>query len=311
MLNGITPLLGLGLVAAGGAKLDAPARFAETFAELGLPGWVVPWSGWGEVVLGLLLFYAPTRRFGAVGLTGWMLVATLLQARAGSVDGALVASVVLVVAMLVSVSEVRLRGWSTPRPPAPLLDPPRSPGPALGFALQLLGVSFLIRFAVGGILFWSALPLVALGHARAAHRERAGLLEPVLLHLLVLGLGVSGIWGFVGHFFMSAEVASSIGWAASPFQQELAFYHLGLGAAGLLCLWFRGGFWLATGIVASVFAYGAGLVHLREFLASGNASPANWGLGVLFGNVLIPTALLACVVAHALRCRPWTADAGS
>jgi len=47
---------------------------------------------------------------------------------------------------------------------------------------------------------------------------------------------------------MSDTVAASVEWQlGSPFQRELASYHLGLGCAGLSCLWIRDRFWLAPG----------------------------------------------------------------
>jgi len=100
---------------------------------------------------------------------------------------------------------------------------------------------------------------------------------------------------------MSDSVAASVGWATgSPFQRELAFYHLGFGISGLLALWLRDGFWLAIGLTSSIFLYGAGWVHLTDFLAHDNAAPRNWGFGVAFGSVVIPTVMLSLL---ALRVR--------
>jgi len=117
----------------------------------------------------------------------------------------------------------------------------------------------------------------------------------------VLGVGVGSFYGFVGHYFMSDAVAASVGWATgSPFQRELAFYHLGFGISGLLALWLRDDFWLAVGLTCSIFLYGAGWVHLTDFLGHGNAAPRNWGFGVAFGNVVLPTVMLSLL---ALRVR--------
>lgn len=98
---------------------------------------------------------------------------------------------------------------------------------------------------------------------------------------------------------MSDAVAVSIGWrTGSPFQQELAFYHLGLGMLGVLALWIRDRLWLAVGLLSCIFLYGAGWVHLTDFLVRGNTAERNWGVGVLVGNVIVPTAVLVLLALH-------------
>jgi len=52
------------------------------------------------------------------------------------------------------------------------------------------------------------------------------------------------------------------------------------------------------GLIATVFLYGAGLVHVESFLATGNTAPANWGFTVLFGNGILPTVLLGLLAAR-------------
>jgi len=78
-----------------------------------------------------------------------------------------------------------------------------------------------------------------------------------------------------------------------------------LGLAGLACWWVRDHFWLAVAVIAAVFLYGAGWVHLEDFLATGNRAPTNWGLGVVFGSLVVPTAL---VVSGLLRARRRSVD---
>lgn len=187
------------------------------------------------------------------------------------------------------------------RLPRPLIDsPPSQPISAALYSLSLAGICFFLRWIFGGILFWTALPLLGVAHAAAeGSTGRRRRLELVLLYLLVPGFGVAGLWNFVGHFFMSDTVAASVGWAAgSPFQHELAFAQLGMGVAGLLCLWIRDRYWIAVALPWCIFLYGAAWVHVREYQVAGNTSPANWGFGMVFGNVLVPTILLATVAAY-------------
>lgn len=296
----VLSVLGLAFVLAGGLKLRRPELATGMFAQWGLdPGWAVPVAGWGEVVLGLMLFHLPWQRLGASGLGAWMIGFGALQIAAGQIAAAGASLVVL----LVCGGALARRPWSAGDPllrlPAPLLDPPRSTHERIARSFRLVGLSFFIRWAVGGILFWTALPLLARAHADRED-ERVSRAEATLLYLLVLGVGTSGLWAFVGHTFLSDVVSASVGWPASPFQEELAFYHLGVGIAGLACWWTRDHFWSAVALITGIFLYGAGWVHLSSFLETGNCAPANWGLSVLFGNALLPTAL---VVLLALRQR--------
>ncbi|MBT5875201.1 MAG: hypothetical protein HOH43_17410 [Candidatus Latescibacteria bacterium] len=92
-------------------------------------------------------------------------------------------------------------------------------------------------------------------------RERK--LETFLVYLFSLGVAGSGIGGFFGHFFISDLVAESIGWpVGSPFQPEVGFANLALGALGLVATAGCNGFREATVIAVRVFAIGA-----RKFVA--------------------------------------------
>jgi len=115
--------------------------------------------------------------------------------------------------------------------------------------------------------------------------------ETLLLWLLVIKLGLGGIWAFLGHYFKSDEVAGYIGWpAGNPFQKEVAFTNLALGTCGLLCFFFRDGFWLATIVFASIFLLGAFSVHVKDQQESGNKNPGNAG-PVFFADIIVPLTL--------------------
>jgi hypothetical protein len=291
------PLLGLMLLAVAGAKLNMPERFIDRFLDWGLQPGLIPVTGVIELLLGTGLLVAASRAYAAAGLSVWMLGAATVHLVAGDAHLSAVPLGIAGVAGIVLWSGVpsglyRLQGL-----PAPLARPPQRVVPRALFLLRLLGVSFFFRWIVGGLVYWAALPLLGALHARAtAHPGSRRLLESVLLYLLVLGIGVSGVWGFVGHFFLSEQVALSIGWAAgSPFQLELAFYHLASGLVGLQCLWIRDRYWIAAGSIPALFALGAGLIHVQDFLASGNDASANWGSAVLVGNFLIPLTLIVAL----------------
>jgi len=294
----VGPLLGLAFVFLAGAKLNEPARFADNFEAWGLDPGLIPWTGAVELLVGLGVFFHGTRTVAAAVLIAWMAGAAAVHVWGGDSTLAALPLTIAMVAAGVAMSGFRAGLHRVLPLPAPLRNPPRSGVSAVGFLVPLVGVAFLLRWAAGGAVFWAALPVVALMHAHAvsasSKRERLGM---VLLYLLVLGLGTAGLWNFVGHYFMSDQVARSIGWTTgSPFQHELAFYHLGMGVVALLCLWIRDRYWIAATVTPAMFAMGAGIVHLQDFLARGNTAPANWGPDVLIGNLIIPVVLLGLLV---------------
>ena len=49
--------------------------------------------------------------------------------------------------------------------------------------------------------------------SRPLNSERV--VETFLISFLVISVGIGSIWAFIGHFFLSAQVAANIGWAPS------------------------------------------------------------------------------------------------
>jgi hypothetical protein len=108
----------------------------------------------------------------------------------------------------------------------------------------------------------------------------------------VVIIGFGGLWGFIGHTFLADTVANAIGWApSSPFQTELAFYHLGMGVAALIAVWLRQHMITALIIIKSIFWYGAAFVHLQDLIVNHNFSPLNIGTP-LVNDIVLPTVLL-------------------
>lgn len=125
------------------------------------------------------------------------------------------------------------------------------------------------------------------------------IIEIILLWSLVVGVGFSYVFFFIGHFFFADQVAESIGWApGSPFQREVAFADLGCGILGLMCLKWRGSFWLATIVYYSIFSLGAGYGHILE-LQKGNFAINNAG-PMLYFDIAYPLFLIALWIAFSV-----------
>jgi len=143
-------------------------------------------------------------------------------------------------------------------------------------------------FIVGLGLLGATLHLVFDKKARGRRR----ILEILLLYLLPTTIGLMGLWGFLGHMFLSNKVASLIGWpTGNPFQKEIAFANLAFGTLGILCIWIRGNFWLAAILGQGVFMWGAAGVHLWQIIVYKDYAPDNAGT-ILYLDILIPLILL-------------------
>ena len=129
-------------------------------------------------------------------------------------------------------------------------------------------------------------------------RSKERIIELFLLYWLAIAIGVSGISGFYGHFFLSDRVAEAIGWpAGNPFQLEIAFTNLAIGSLGVFSTWYRREFWLATAIATTVFLFGANVVHIMDIVERANYAPGNSGLQLL-SNFAKPVVLIGLMTAH-------------
>jgi len=150
-----------------------------------------------------------------------------------------------------------------------------------------------MTFVVLGIAgFLLALIHVAL---QKQPRTRQRVADVLLQYAFAFPVGIGGIVGFIGHTMRAGPVAASIGWpAGNPFQYEVAVANLAFGVLGLLCLRFRGGFWIATAIGWSIFLLGAAVVHLHQIHIGQPYAPANAG-AMLYFDIVAPAYVIALV----------------
>ena len=132
--------------------------------------------------------------------------------------------------------------------------------------------------------------------SKPLNKER--IVEIFLISFLVISVGFGGIWAFIGHFFLSAQVAANIGWApGSPFQSEVAFANLSIGVLGVLCYWIRDNFWTATVISSSIFLLGAAYGHIINIIQFSNYAPGNAG-SVLYMDIISPIILIVLLIFY-------------
>jgi hypothetical protein len=140
---------------------------------------------------------------------------------------------------------------------------------------------------------------VATVHLFVSKQPRTGrrAAELYLLYTLVVGVGVGGLFGAMGHLFAADKVAEQLGWATgSPFQTEVGLFDLAFGVLGICCIWFRGQWWYAVTFGWAIFAVGAAGVHLHEMAGAANNGALN--AGSVLPDLIVPILLVALLIVR-------------
>ncbi len=152
-------------------------------------------------------------------------------------------------------------------------------------------IASLIRFVLSNftaVLFVAALLCAALERPRPTA-------DRTLSWLLLLPLGVGGLWSAFFHLAYPEMAARFIGWADSPFQFEVGMADLAFGVAG--CAAFRAsfGFRGAVVLVNAIFLLGDAAGHVRQMIAAGNFAPGNAG-PVFYLDIILPVLTIALLL---------------
>lgn len=138
--------------------------------------------------------------------------------------------------------------------------------------------------------------------ASPSHRNLKGILESLLLYMFIINVALAGLWSFMGHVFFPDDLAKYMGFGpGSPFQYEVGMANLAFAILGLLCIWERGDFWLATGLGYSIFLFGSGVGHMQEYIVNHNDAPGNVGL-MLWFTMIFPLLLMSVLLVYRYLC---------
>jgi disulfide bond formation protein DsbB len=152
-------------------------------------------------------------------------------------------------------------------------------GEALGFLLRNLPA----------FLFVAALVSASLSRGRGGPAER------FLAWILLLPIGVTGLWAGISHIFFPGTAAAHIGWQLSPFQFEVGMADLAIGVTACIAFWRDLSFKAAAVCAASVFLLGDAIGHVREMMVAGNFAPGNAGLP-FYMDIICPTLAIILVI---------------
>ncbi|MCK8669523.1 hypothetical protein M1M07_00135 [Rhodococcus sp. HM1] len=127
-------------------------------------------------------------------------------------------------------------------------------------------------------------------HSRRRRHDAgpATTIDIFLVWWLAVAVGVSSVVGAGYHLLDGPATAELIGYTRGDggFQFENAMGDLAIGIAGIMCIWFRGYFWLATLTVMSVQYLGDAAGHFYYWIAEGNTKPGNIGPPLWFDIIL-------------------------
>jgi hypothetical protein len=149
----------------------------------------------------------------------------------------------------------------------------------IGFVLQNLPA----------LLFFVAM-LVA-----AARRHHGPVAEQFLSWILLLPIGITGLWAGAFHVFFPATAAKLIGWDVSPFQLEVGMADLAIGATAFIAFWRDLNFKAAAVSAASIFLLGDAVGHVKQMLIAGNFAPGNAGVP-FYMDIICPVLAIALLI---------------
>jgi hypothetical protein len=138
---------------------------------------------------------------------------------------------------------------------------------------------------------------IHLAVSSGSRASTAAIVRTCLLYLLFIYVGCMGLLTAYAHIFRPVETSASIGWATSPYEYEVGMADLTVGVLGILCLWLRGNFWLATALANAVWLLGDAIGHIREMALRNNHAKNNSGI-FLIAEIVTPIVILILALYH-------------
>ena len=149
-------------------------------------------------------------------------------------------------------------------------------------------IAFVLR-NLPVFLFVAALALAAAWRTGAPGPDR------LLSWILLLPIGVSGIWAAVFHLFFPGIAAADIGWEPSPFQFEVGMADLAMGIAACISFWRSLDFKAAVVIINAIFLLGDAIGHVRQMIAEGNFASGNAGVP-FYSDIAFPVLAIILLI---------------
>jgi hypothetical protein len=137
--------------------------------------------------------------------------------------------------------------------------------------------------------------LVAALLIAAMRRDSRSKAERFLAWILLLPVGVTGLWAAVFHLCLPSVSAEDIGWQQSPFQFEVGMADLAIGATAVASFWCSLPFKAAVVWVSSIFLLGDAIGHVHQMLTAANFAPGNAGTP-FFMDIIAPALSIGLLI---------------
>ena len=147
-------------------------------------------------------------------------------------------------------------------------------------------------------LFVAALALAV------ASRSGAPIADRLLAWILLLPIGVTGLWAAAFHLFFPEIAAADIGWDPSPFQFEVGMADLAIGATACVSFWRSLDFKAAVVIINAIFLLGDAIGHVGQMIAAGNFASGNAGVPFLDDLILPVLTLILLIIVQRSESAP-------
>ena len=135
-------------------------------------------------------------------------------------------------------------------------------------------------------------------------RSGAPVAERLLAWILLLPVGVTGLWAAVFHLFFPDVAAADIGWDPSPFQFEVGMADLAIGATACISFWRSLDFKAAVVIINAIFLLGDAIGHVGQMIAAGNFASGNAGVPFLDDLTLPVLTLILLIIVQRSESAP-------
>jgi hypothetical protein len=126
-------------------------------------------------------------------------------------------------------------------------------------------------------------------------RSGGTIADRLLAWILLLPIGVSGLWAAMFHLVFPEMAAADIGWEPSPFQFEVGMADLAMGATACVSFWRSLDFKAAVVMVNAIFLLGDAIGHVRQMIVADNFAPGNAGVP-FFGDLIFPALSIILLI---------------
>ena len=149
-------------------------------------------------------------------------------------------------------------------------------------------IAFVLR-NLPVLLFVAALVFAGLSRSGAPIADR------LLNWILLLPIGVSGLWAALFHLFFPQIAAADIGWETSPFQFEVGMADLAMGMTACLSFWRSLDFKAAAVVANAIFLLGDAVGHVKQMIVAGNFASGNAGVP-FYSDIAFPVLAIILLI---------------